>query len=354
MVARPSLRIALTLMGLCSGAKAQSDRARDRNQPVVQLRRDWATRPGLFSFPTAIAVVGPYVIVIDYHADTLGSVLDAASGLVLQRFGPRGVAPGHLSTPISLAPDPRAQNVFWVLDGQTARLCRFSLNSSVTGLVVVPDSLIPVPGPKGEWPLKFFVARNGTFIFVGLFNGPRFARLTTTQHGLEGFGPFPPGTDSVPLYIRQHLFQTTLAPHPKRDIFAAATRFSDRLDLFADDGSQVATARRLRDIEPLFALRQKDAGIFAEPGPDTRYAYLALAADSMGVDALFSGRNHLEASGRAGSGSIVERYSWSAVRVRVYGLDADAVAIATDEGAHALFALVNARLPSVVRYALPR
>src|SRR2546430_8154875 len=79
------------------------------------------------------------------------------------------------------------------------------------------------------------------FFFFQAEDGIRDLTVTGVQTcalPILGFGPLPPGDERIPLHVRQHAYQTALVPHPSRTKFAAATRFSDRLEVFALDGDR--------------------------------------------------------------------------------------------------------------------
>lgn len=160
----------------------------------------------------------------------------------------------------------------------------------------------------------------------------------------------PTGT---PLAIRQQAYQTSIARHPSRDRFAAVTRYADRLEIFTTAGARLAEAIRRRSFDPAYGFGGSAGSERLAVGQDLRYGYIALAADSGGVFALYSGRSHLEAGGKAPYGSVVECFDWEGVLVRTFVLDADALAIAVDAAGQTLFAVVHEPLPAVVRYKLP-
>jgi hypothetical protein len=344
----------IALLGQSRPVTAQNVRSTDHGQDFRPLRGERITESHLLSFPTLISVVGEALIVIDFNADTMGIVLDRSTGQVLARFGPTGTSYGEFRAPIALDEDRSTVSSFWVVDAELHRATRLSLLSAPKRSVHVRTDSIVVLALETSTPIvSSFVDSSGAIILAGFFEGPRFARVLTGKAGWAGIGPLPPGDERVPTRVRQHAYQTSMAPHPAGGRFAAATRYSDRIEVYASDGSRLAEAARLRSFEPLYSTSLSNEGPILRAGLDLRYAYLSLAADSEGFFALYSGRNHLETPGRAASGAVIEQYDWKAVRQRVYGIDQDAVAIATDQGGHFLYALVNGRIPGVFRYRVP-
>lgn len=335
-------------------ASGQTDRSTDRGQPDFLLHGERITEPGLLSFPVQILVVGEIIIVLDNNSDTLGVVLDRSTGRLLARFGPSGRAAGDFIAPVAVDVDPSSDRSFWVIDGQLQRATRLSVVfRSKAGIRIRTDSTVPFPVKDTTPIVTGFVDRTGAFILAGFFDRARFARVSSGASRWVAFGPQPPGDEDVPLRVRQQAYQTCFAPDPSRVKFAAATRYSDRLEVFRMDGSRLASAKRIRGFEAVYGVRRTARGLAMLAGTDLRYAYLSVTADSQSIYALFSGRTQSEAPGRAWFGSVVEQYDWNAVRRRVYGLDEDAVAIATEEGGQVLYAVVHGRVPAVVRYELP-
>lgn len=337
-----------------SQGAGQTDRSSDRGQQFTPLHGKRITTPLLFSFPTLIAVVGNKIVVFDSEVDTLGFVLDPSTGRVLLRFGRLGTDVGEFLAPVAIDVDRESTNSFWVIDGRTRRATRLSFASSGTGALRLQiDSIVPLPGDTAIVLVSSFRDSTGAIVLAGFFDGPRFVRIRAGGVGWEPFGPLPPGGGDVQLAVRQHAYQTLLARHPKGSRFVAATRYSDRIDVFALDGSKLASAPRLRGFDPSYDISSSvQSGAF-RAGRELRYAYISLTADTRGFLALYSGRNHLEARGHAGSGVVIENYDWSATRLRVYGTDDDVVAIALDERGRTIYGLVHGRSPAVVRYSLP-
>ena len=338
---------------LPSPALCQTDRRTDRGQPFSALHGERITKPAVLSFPTLISVVGNKIVVFDYGADTMGAAFDIPSGRLLLRFGASGSDSGEFLAPVAIDLDRRSPDAFWVIDGRTHRATKLSFTSPRNGEIHLRvDSILALPVDSAVPIVASFLDSSGAIVLAGFFDGPRFARIRPGGSVADSLGPWPPGEDDIPLPIRQHAFQTMLGPDPKGGKFVAATRYSERIEVFALDGTRLFSAPRLRLFDPVYDVeRSIEKGGF-RAGLDLRQAYLSLATDKDGFYALFSGRNHLEAPGRAGFGVVVERYDWNANRQQVYGLDDDAVAIATDESGHTIYSLVHGRLPGIIRYRL--
>jgi hypothetical protein len=338
---------------LPSRGVSQSGRGTDRGQQFTALHGRRITTPAVLSFPTLISVVGNKLVVFDFGADTMGAAFDIASGRLLLRFGPSGWDPGDFLAPVAIDPDRRSPEAFWVIDGRSRRATRLSFKQRGGALQVRFDSVLTLPVDSTVPIVASFLDSSGAIILAGFFDGPRFARVPSGGSAFEPLGPLPPGDEEVPLPIRQHAYQTLLASNPEGTRFVAATRYSDRIEVYAINGTNLFVAPRLRMFEPVYDVDRSVHMGGLRAGLDLRQAYVSLAADQQGFYALYSGRNHLEAPGKAGFGVVLERYDWDAHRQHVYGLDSDAVAIATAEAGRTIYALVHGRMPGIVRYRLP-
>ena len=227
---------------------AQEVRATDRGQENVTLRGERITEPNLLTFPILISVVGNAIIVIDYGADHLGLVLDKTTGRLLGRFGKLGRGPRELTAPVAMDTDPFDSSSFWLIDGSLRRASHVSLLSRQDGTVRIEiDSSVRLP-LEGTAPLVAgFLQATGTIVLAGYFEGGRFARVPP-EGGWIPFVPLPPGDEAMPMRVKQHAYHTTFARYPNRTTFAAATRYSDRLEIFDSYGTRLANAQRLRGL----------------------------------------------------------------------------------------------------------
>lgn len=327
---------------------AGQDRSTDRGRAVVPLTGRQLTQPNLLMLPTAVSVIGGLLLVLDPMADSVAVLLDT-SGAQLMRFGGKGAARGEFEAPVSIDAQYGSDGSFWVIDGALHRATAFSYRRG-QGPGLSPQRVVPLVVEGGGPIAAAFADTEGGFVGTGLFQSKRFVRFL--RRGAAPFGPSPPGSPDTPIQVRNHAFQSALAPHPDRSRFAAATRYADRLEIYALDGSVVAEARRLRNFDPVYETKARQGRPTFAPGLDLRYGYIAVAANRQSIFALYSGRNHLEAPGAAPYGAVVEELDWAGSRLRTFGLDRDAVAIAVDSSGQALYAVVHEPLPAIVRYAL--
>ena len=327
---------------------AQDSRATDRGVPSVVLRGE---RLGMASlrFPTSIASVGAFVVVCDTEMDTIGFVIRKSSGRIVARFGPRSDGAMRIVAPVSIIADSDNETSFWVVDGALHRALRYRV-VSIEG-ALTPDSILLFAVP-GQAPVtSAFRDTDGSFVLTGFFDGPRFLRIAVNG-SVTPFGPQATGSTRVPATVRQHAFQTSLTRHVSESGFAAATRFSDRLEVFASNGVAVSKAARSRGFDPVYDVVVTSQGPRMRPSANMRYAYLSITAHDAGVLALYSGRTSVEAPGRSWAGAIVESYGWDAQRRAAFALDKDVVAIAAENDGRVLYGVVHGQSPGILRFVL--
>lgn len=341
-----------------SAASAQPSRATDHGVGVVTLASERISAIGLLQYPVSIASVNGFLFVVDTEADSMIVVLDGRTGQLVTRFGRRGRGAGQFEAPVAIDQEAGAAGAVWVIDGALRRavLVSLGLSRAVPGPTAILRSM-ELNG-AGRGPITAaFVDSASTVLGVGFFSSAaRFMRFSSgasfalPPHAL-GEVAAPQG---VPAEVRQHAFQSSIVRDPRGGRFAAATRYSDRFEIYTREGGLLAEAPRLRRFDPTYGVRRTAGGMSRlGVGMDLRYGYISLAADGEGVFALYSGRTHLEAGRRAPYGAVVEQLDWHATRVRTYVLDADALSIAVDPSRGYLYAVVHEPAPALLRYRLP-
>lgn len=124
----------------------QLDRATYWGTEVRLLVGKRLTEPNLLMMPAQLALVGQYLVVADYDADTVGMVLSRVDGKLLGRFGVRqSLARGSLDQPVAIDPDVTKPGAFWVVDEGARTLIRFSIVEQAALRKVVADTVIAFP-----------------------------------------------------------------------------------------------------------------------------------------------------------------------------------------------------------------
>jgi hypothetical protein len=121
---RSIVRIAAAFAAILWGGHLSRVSAQSRllyhSVPITHLRGEAVTQPNLLSFPTALAVVGSRLVVLDATGDSLVVVVDKHTGRLTTRFSRLGRDSGNLWSGVSI--DPLGTGSFSVLDGALARI----------------------------------------------------------------------------------------------------------------------------------------------------------------------------------------------------------------------------------------
>jgi TolB-like protein len=327
---------------------SSQERALYRGVPVVLLTGAALTEPNLFVFPNALALVGSRLIILDPGADSLVNIVDNRTGRLLDRLEGVGTGPEQLKSAVAIISN--GPNAFSVLDATGRQLITFDFADSSTAHASRRTGGLSLD--MGGVVTSAIWSSDTSVVASGFFPGSRFIRVASGRTAVP-FGPLTLGDRKVPERARQQAYLTILSAHPLGNVFAAATVFSDRLDIFGDDGSLLASAPRFSPFEPSFAVRQGSQGpAMAANRNRHRFGYLGLATTAAAIYALYSGRSSADAQGLASYGAIVHQIGWDGQYQRAFVLDRDAFAIAVDRTGSTLFALIYQPVPAVVVYHL--
>lgn len=298
--------------------------------------------------PTAITLVGEYVVAIDIGSDSSLHVIDRSNGRLVRSFGRRGGGPGELEGAWSLDPIPNDSQSFWVYDLALKRASLVNIDAPVERNPISVSRYVQfVDQPTLTGPIRDMTGR---WFSLGFFADGRLGVFDDEGNRLSVWGQVPPGPEYAPAVSRQQAWQSTLVARPDRALFASLPRYGSRIELLdAQDGVVVEVQG------PVTVQNEIRAGpTLAGPSMtrDTRFGYIAASANQDGFFALFSGRTLGEFPRRANFARYVHVFDWRGDIVRVFHLEHDALSIAVDDGGETMFVLVHDPYPAIVRYTI--
>lgn len=349
-----TLAALLFATGACSGETAESRTPAGAAQATVagrQLVSRQVDSSGELAIPTDMALVGKYLVLLNTRGDPVIRVYDMPAGRFVRGFGREGSGPGEFQAAWSLDAEPGSRSAVWIFDIGLQRFTRVDLErdfqpgSSLGSRSVRIDASAPITAPV--WSGDSLLVSTGFFR-----DGGRLAQLDRTGRLLRIVGDDPPGGDETPMQVRQHAYQSTLRPNPRRSLFALGTRHADRLEILRMDGSRVASAARPAKFEPVYKSTLRAGEPTMDSGDEMRFGYIDLATTSDRIYALYSGRKRADFPGEANFGEFVHVYDWNARLVEVIQLDAPAISIAADEARQTLYAVRHHPRPALVVYDL--
>jgi hypothetical protein len=227
-----------------------------------------------------IVDLGDRLLVLDVLMNPHLSVVDLASGALVEHFGRDGAGPKEFRQPYWAFRGDRAADV-WVYDYANVRLTLLDLDADVDHRV---KRTIPLPvGATLESPTWFgdTLVSNGIFSDYSLMvidgRGTPVRRITADP-------PFHYHQLAHWVGLRQ-LNRTFFAHDPSRRRMVLAYQWDDRLDFFTSGGALLGTARGPRSTRPSYHLQN---GKFFW-NDDTEMAYCDVTASDAYVFALYAG-----------------------------------------------------------------
>lgn len=352
--AKRAIALALALVSLAASGttrlEAQHDaELNDFRMAVVPLRGTVLVPPALLSRPSRAAVVGGALVIIDAAADSAILAIDRDTGHVLFARGRRGKGPGEFSGPWSIDADVSDEKAFWIYDLELRRLTRMDLASERTSH---PNRHTIALAPPGALTAPHWLADH-SLISPGFFTHDRLVVMDSTGRAIRFFGETPPGTESAPVPVRQHAYQSSAALDPARRRVALVTRHADRLDVYSTAGAHLAANERPFSFEPVYTVGQGARGPILATDESLRFGYIDVAASRDFIFALYSGRTREGFPGRANFGEYVHVYDWGGHLQSVLHVEGDLIGIACDPVAPILYGIREDPEPAILRYTLP-
>lgn len=304
----------------------------------------------LFGLPADIAVVGPFLVMLDQASDSVMHVVDAITGAHLTQLGRRGEGPGEFKSAWSLAPDPGDSNLVWIYDIGLLRLTQIDVARSVrenrlacTQLITLRSDAVPTG------PLWF---AGDKLVSLGFFPEGRLGFFDSEGNLIETAGAVPVGDGSEDVGIRQHAYRATLTKNPSHDLLAAASRHASLLEIYRTSGERIVVTEGPLTVRPQFGVGRSVRGLSMQTGQDLRFGYVDVAGGSDRIYALFSGRTREGYPKSAFQGRFIHVFDWDGRFELALELAAGIVGIAVDEGAGAIYAIRHDPTPAVVQYPL--
>ncbi len=322
----------------------------------IALKAEPFVESGL-SNPSAIAVVGPYVVVADQtKSDSMVKVYRAADGSLAFATGRDGEGPGEYRTIWGLQAVPwgtESNPTVSVFDVRLRRLTAEDL--SPAGQELEPAERPIVTLRPEATPTQALWETDSTILALGFFRAGRLGVFNNAGEQVGVVGPLPVDDPTIPAPVLQHAYQSFLGRKPDGSLLVVANRHAGRLEILRPDGERTTVVRGPYYFEPRFTVDQASDSartpIFAG-GNHLRFGYQSVAATDAEIFALFSGRVRKDFSGEAIYGRFVHVFDWSGNFLRAYDLGQAVFQIDIDPSGQRLYALVHEPEVGVVVFNL--
>lgn len=353
------LALALLLALLACQPTADSPKAiaTDQVEPgrSVQLEPAWRVTDSLLVAPVALKVLGTTIVVADAGASPRLWAIDLASHTPTGRLGTQGRGPCEFESPDGFLVGQEGDEV-GVFDfaGSRVTYVQGEWFSEGDGQYECSRTARTVTLGGGGTVFSPVQVGNGGFVAGGLFPDARLVFLDSAGRVERYSGELPPNDFDAPVPVLQHAYQATLIAQAGGGRLAAVSRHSSLLELFTSDGRLIRHTHGPVPVEPNFTVsKQGDEVVFAS-GDSLRFGYIAAAADSERVYALFSGRARFETPGRANLGDRIHVFDWEGRFEMEYRIEGGAINLALDPSSEWLYVTQADPEPAVVAYHLER
>lgn len=291
--------------------------------------------------PTAIAVQGDDLVVLDFKSDSVVHVLRRSDGERILSFGGRGAQEEQYQGAMSIA-SAMKPGEYLVYD-VSRRALRRVRDPRATG---APNSWLKFDIQSLTVQPEFI--NDSMLVAVGSYDSSRIAFFDAEGKLLRMSGRLPAYRADAGLPVQHLGYQSSLVIAPSRDRLVLLTRYAGQGQIFSADGTQTDSIRSPHPFPPAYI---DEAGRM-KVRPDTRLGYIAGAATDSLIFALFSGRSgtgtkpvHLA--------STIHVFDWRGHYRGGYRFPADLVAMAVDSTGRLLYGVQDRPYPAVLKMVLP-
>lgn len=297
---------------------------------------------GAFVIPTAMTLVGEYLVVVDGGTDYAILVMDTASGRIVNRLGPRGAGPNEVGTVMVLFRESDDPPTVWTFD-RTGR--RFTL----WHILARPENAVleqfRFDGPVA--PMSRPVLTRKGSVSVDLRDGFSVIEFDSTGQTVlarTGRPPFSQAdyAERPAAYLTANEF--FVASDPERERVALLYKYVGRVDVYGVAGGRIA-ARSASHTFPVPRLRGQadweniyDVHVNGQGGTD-RFIY-----------SMFCGC--ARAASNREAAHIVRVYDWEGRHVRDVVLDRFVSAIAASPDDAVLYGAVQRPVPMIAEWTM--
>jgi hypothetical protein len=301
--------------------------------------------------PTNLSFVGSLLYVVDPTQTDHALVLDARNGQRLPDAIPwRGDSVNAVNPWTITEAFPRGSGA-WFYDMGKHRAVRVIQDPHERGVVaetVTFDSSL----------MLLNVVQRATRDWIGSGLLPRGRLAILRERDSTKFeGPDPPGDVTIPIRVRGHAFQSSLAVNETRDRIALGTRHAGQIQIFDGDGHLLLDAETPVSFAPSYTSRMRKGSPSMVAGADLRFGYIGLTGAGHHLYGLFSGRLNRAFPRVSNLANTIHIFGWDGKFCGAVTVEDDLVALAVDPAERNFYGLTarnGARPPALLRYDFPR
>lgn len=297
--------------------------------------------------PTAMGVVGDYVVVVDALSDEAIHVIDGRTGHVVNRIAPRGDGPGEVRSPWTLFRDASDPTRVWTFDLIRRHFTLWDIlappNAAAVRRINYTGPLAPASRP--------IYTRSGT-LTIDLHSGHTAALYDSAGSSVVAKAGAPPFDSSA--YRGHALADNSFALADVNDYFPVLHPTQERMALLY----RRATRMDVITVAEHLLVDKGPADTLAPPTLGQGQAEFEAHANGQSaterfVYSVFCG---CDPRGRRASdrGHVIRVYDWNGNRVADYRLDRYVSTIAVSPNDSILYGAVEDPVPLIGEWILPR
>ena len=315
------------------------------NVTKINKVNDWVISDSLFN-PVKLKKEGQSLFVYDQKSNKVITVFDT-DGNYLESFGIKGKGPGELLAPFGSL--DFYETKLWVFDSSQNKYLGFHKDS------ISSSNYKPTAN-------ELFIKSNSFFYELGWLDSETIVGLdfsevnsrlsfynkNTKQVTQKGTLPPLPKED-IPVPIHKQSLMATLKVKPDKSKIALANLYSDLIEIYNQDGSEITKVKTNLDFAHKYELASNGYRVVMGQGGDTKFGYVDLTVSDHKIYALFSG-NTRDVSPFA-YGNAIHVFDWKGNLLSVLQLEKKSIAIEIDANDQNLFVIEYGNA-NVVQYKL--
>lgn len=301
--------LSIAFVGIsCKHKKYTYSNYRKLNKPykVIKLKSSVINKFELF-FPSKLAVIDNYLILVDSKADKLINIIDLNSNELRISFGTRGQGPDEFIGISQIIPDPNLTDCFWIYDLSTQKLKCFNI-TKILNQNFYPEKMIDVSSRKG-FLARLIILPYQRMIGTGLLLEGRVAILNASGDLIKTIGRIPVVFKNK-RFAPHHSngFLSYIAYRQRTEEIYLATQYGSIIEKYNMEGTLLATYLGQDQFFPDYDIVPAGQGYVMTYNKKTRSGYLDIKYNKK-TDKLFllySGKKKFSEEGKSqGGGEII-------------------------------------------------
>jgi len=297
-----------------------------------------------------ILLIDTILVVLENKRDKFLCLFDIHSGKLICEGGTKGRGPGELITPWTLF-ESNLDNSFIVFDATARRFNYFFIDSLIINPNFKPSIRINLNIEYGMLSYPLFIS-DSILVSPGIFSDGRLIFFDTQGNFIKKTGEIPNKKlhRNAPDEIIQQAYQSVMSIDPNKEKIAILTRYSDRLELYNNEGIAIKTVMGPIGFVPKFIVGNAMGDAILVQDQSTRFGYIEVVSDDKFIYALYSGKTRSENPGKANFGKFIFKFDWNGNPISMYELDDLVLSITLDRKHNIIYGLKEDTIPKIISY----